>query len=117
QAIPPCLSLFQRENPAETSGSSRDCLRTVMNYTINEIFYSLQGEGANVGRPAVFCRFAGCNLWSGHEKDRPHAICTFCDTDFVRTDKPGGGKFADAAELAHRLTRYWPTEASPRARP
>jgi 7-carboxy-7-deazaguanine synthase len=88
-----------------------------MNYTINEIFYSLQGEGANVGRPAVFCRFAGCNLWSGHEKDRPHAVCTFCDTDFVGTDKPGGGKFADAAELAHRLTRYWPADASPRARP
>lgn len=88
-----------------------------MNYAVNEIFYSLQGEGANVGRPAVFCRFTGCNLWSGHEKDRAHAICTFCDTDFVGTDKPGGGKFAGATELANAVTRFWPAHVSPRARP
>ena len=68
-----------------------------MNYTVKEIFYTLQGEGANAGRPAVFCRFAGCNLWSGHEKDRATAVCTFCDTDFVGTDGPDGGKFRSAA--------------------
>src|SRR4026207_2103199 len=60
-------------------------------YSVKEIFYTLQGEGANAGRPAVFCRFAGCNLWSGHEKDRATAVCTFCDTDFVGTDRPDRG--------------------------
>lgn len=69
-------------------------------YQVKEIFYTLQGEGANAGTPAVFCRFAGCNLWSGREADRESARCTFCDTDFVGTDGPGGGKFASAAELA-----------------
>ena len=69
-------------------------------YTIKEIFYTLQGEGANAGTPAVFCRFAGCNLWSGREHDRATAQCQFCDTDFVGTDGPGGGKFATADELA-----------------
>lgn len=69
-------------------------------YAVKEIFYTLQGEGANAGRPAVFCRFAGCNLWSGREADREKASCTFCDTDFVGTDGPGGGRFADAADLA-----------------
>ena len=63
-------------------------------YTVKEIYYTLQGEGAQAGRPAVFCRFAGCNLWSGREVDRAQAICDFCDTDFVGTDGPGGGKFA-----------------------
>ena len=69
-------------------------------YTIKEIFYTLQGEGANAGTPAVFCRFAGCNLWSGRDEDRATAQCQFCDTDFVGTDGPGGGKFATADELA-----------------
>jgi 7-carboxy-7-deazaguanine synthase len=69
-------------------------------YTIKEIFYTLQGEGANAGTPAVFCRFAGCNLWSGRDDDRATAQCQFCDTDFVGTDGPGGGKFATADELA-----------------
>ena len=64
-------------------------------YSVKEIFYTLQGEGANAGRPAVFCRFAGCNLWTGREQDRATAICTFCDTDFVGTDGPGGGKVKD----------------------
>ncbi len=64
-----------------------------MTYAVKEIFYTLQGEGANAGRPAVFCRFAGCNLWTGQEKDRATAVCTFCDTDFVGTDGDGGGKF------------------------
>lgn len=69
-------------------------------YAVKEIFYTLQGEGANAGRPAVFCRFAGCNLWSGREQDRDKATCRFCDTDFVGTDGEGGAKFASAAELA-----------------
>jgi 7-carboxy-7-deazaguanine synthase (Cx14CxxC type) len=77
-------------------------------YSVKEIFYTLQGEGANAGRPAVFCRFAGCNLWSGREEDRVSAICRFCDTDFVGTDGPGGGKFATADELAAAVAAAWP---------
>ena len=69
-------------------------------YSVKEIFYTLQGEGANAGRAAVFCRFAGCNLWSGREEDRADAECQFCDTDFVGTDGEGGGRFATADELA-----------------
>lgn len=79
-----------------------------MSYTVKEIFYTLQGEGANTGRPAVFCRFAGCNLWSGREADRAGAVCRFCDTDFVGTDGPGGGKFAAAEHLAAAVRRAWP---------
>lgn len=79
-----------------------------MSYSAKEIFYTLQGEGANVGRPAVFCRFAGCNLWSGHEADRATATCQFCDTDFVGIDGKGGGKFATASELAAAIARNWP---------
>ncbi|MDX6562761.1 MAG: 7-carboxy-7-deazaguanine synthase [Gaiellales bacterium] len=79
-----------------------------MSYAVKEIFYTLQGEGANAGCPAVFCRFAGCNLWSGHEKDRATAVCTFCDTDFVGTDGPDGGKFRTAAELAAAVAERWP---------
>ncbi|MDO9382874.1 MAG: 7-carboxy-7-deazaguanine synthase [Hyphomicrobiaceae bacterium] len=71
-----------------------------MMYAVKEIYYTLQGEGANAGRPAVFCRFAGCNLWSGREADRADAACTFCDTDFVGTDGRGGGKFPTADDLA-----------------
>jgi|SRR5579871_1462967 len=80
-----------------------------MVYTVKEIFYTLQGEGANTGRPAVFCRFAGCNLWSGREEDRAKAICTFCDTDFVGTDGPGGGKFARPEALAEAVQQTWPS--------
>lgn len=87
-----------------------------MSYAVKEIFYTLQGEGANVGRPAVFCRFAGCNLWSGREEDRASAICTFCDTDFVNTNGPGGGKFASARALAEAVAAKWPAHASPLAR-
>ena len=79
-----------------------------MTYTVKEIFYTLQGEGANAGRAAVFCRFAGCNLWTGREEDRARAICQFCDTDFVGTDGSGGGKFADAASLAEAVASFWP---------
>jgi len=78
-----------------------------MGYSIKEIFYTLQGEGAQSGRAAVFCRFSGCNLWSGHEKDRASAICSFCDTDFVGRDGPGGGRFDTAAELADAVERVW----------
>jgi 7-carboxy-7-deazaguanine synthase len=77
-------------------------------YVVKEIFYTLQGEGANAGAPAVFCRFAGCNLWSGREEDRASAACNFCDTDFVGTDGTGGGKFADAQSLAEAVEREWP---------
>lgn len=71
-----------------------------MTYAVKELFFTLQGEGAHTGRPAVFCRFAGCNLWSGLEKDRANAVCNFCDTDFVGVDGPGGGKFDRAEDLA-----------------
>ncbi len=83
-----------------------------MSYAVKEIFYTLQGEGANTGRPAVFCRFAGCNLWSGREADRATAVCRFCDTDFVGTDGQGGGRFADAEALAAAIARAWPAGAS-----
>lgn len=79
-----------------------------MTYSVKEIFYTLQGEGMQAGRPAVFCRFAGCNLWSGREVDRPHAVCQFCDTDFVGTDGTFGGKFIDAYALAERIASQWP---------
>lgn len=79
-----------------------------MTYSVKEIFYTLQGEGTHAGRPAVFCRFAGCNLWTGREADRAEAVCRFCDTDFVGTDGLGGGKFATPAELAARIASFWP---------
>ena len=78
-----------------------------MSYSVKEIFSTLQGEGANTGRPAVFCRFAGCNLWSGREEDRSSAVCNFCDTDFVGTDGVGGGKFVDAQTLAEAISAAW----------
>ena len=80
-----------------------------MTYSVKEIFYTLQGEGNHAGRPAVFCRFSGCNLWSGREEDRATAICQFCDTDFVGTDGIGGGKFKLAQELAATIDSLWPT--------
>ncbi|MBV7534797.1 7-carboxy-7-deazaguanine synthase [Duganella sp. sic0402] len=79
-----------------------------MTYSIKEIFYTLQGEGAHAGRPAVFCRFSGCNLWTGRESDRASAICQFCDTDFVGTDGEGGGKFKSPEELAATINALWP---------
>lgn len=80
-----------------------------MSYAVKEIFYTLQGEGAQAGRPAVFCRFAGCNLWSGREEDRRAAVCQFCDTDFVGTNGPGGGKFETADGLAEEILGKWPS--------
>ena len=79
-----------------------------MSYAVKEIFYTLQGEGRQAGRAAVFCRFAGCNLWSGREADRASSVCTFCDTDFVGLDGPGGGRFADADALADAVAAAWP---------
>jgi 7-carboxy-7-deazaguanine synthase (Cx14CxxC type) len=86
-----------------------------MTYSVKEIYYTLQGEGAQAGRAAVFLRFAGCNLWSGLEKDRAGAVCRFCDTDFVGTDGPGGGKFTAAPALARAVFAEWPKRA--RGRP
>ncbi|MDP3173235.1 MAG: 7-carboxy-7-deazaguanine synthase [Phenylobacterium sp.] len=85
-----------------------------MSYAVKEIFLTLQGEGGQAGRPAVFCRFAGCNLWSGREQDRAGAACTFCDTDFVGMDGPGGGRFATPDALADAVERAW--TAGPRDR-
>ena len=88
-----------------------------MSYGVKEIFYTLQGEGAQTGRPAVFCRFAGCNLWSGREEDRATAVCRFCDTDFVGTDGMNGGRFGPADELADAVAKVWPHTSDPLARP
>jgi 7-carboxy-7-deazaguanine synthase (Cx14CxxC type) len=84
-----------------------------MPYSVKEIYYTLQGEGARTGRPAVFCRFAGCNLWTGREVDRGSAVCQFCDTDFFGTDGPGGGKFASGSELASAIGTTWPGRSGP----
>lgn len=84
-----------------------------MTYSVKEIYFTLQGEGAHTGRAAVFCRFAGCNLWTGREADRADATCRFCDTDFVGTDGPGGGKFASAADLARAVRAHWPNGGKP----
>jgi 7-carboxy-7-deazaguanine synthase (Cx14CxxC type) len=84
-----------------------------MTYAVKEIFYTLQGEGAQSGRAAVFCRFAGCNLWTGREQDRSTAICQFCDTDFADTNGPGGGKFESAKALATAIESKWPSVSAP----
>src|SRR5438309_3192659 len=88
-----------------------------MKYSVREIFYTLQGEGRQTGRPAVFCRFAGCNLWSGLERDRATAICRFCDTNFVGVDGPGGGRFHASKDLAAAIARAWPEQTPARVRP
>ena len=88
-----------------------------MAYSVKEIFYTLQGNGAHTGRPAVFLRFVGCNLWTGREEDRPSAVCRFCDTDFVGMDGPGGGRYASAKELADAVAERWPDPLCPEARP
>ena len=85
-----------------------------MSYAVKEIFLTLQGEGAQAGRAAVFCRFAGCNLWSGREQDRPHATCRFCDTDFVGTDGTLGGRYANAQALADVIAGQWSGEDAER---
>lgn len=85
-----------------------------MTYSVKEIFYTLQGEGLRAGRPAVFCRLAGCNLWTGREEDRTQAVCQFCDTDFVGTDGTLGGKFTTAEALAQRIASQWPANQAHR---
>jgi 7-carboxy-7-deazaguanine synthase len=85
-------------------------------YIVKEIFYSLQGEGAQAGRPAVFCRFSGCNLWSGRDQDRASALCGFCDTDFLGTDGPGGGNYITADALVAAIDSRWPRTAEPKTR-
>lgn len=82
-----------------------------MSYTVKEVFYSLQGEGVHTGRPAIFCRFSNCNLWTGREEDREQAICKFCDTDFIGTDGQNGGRFKTAEELCEHLLAFWPQQA------
>jgi len=88
-----------------------------MSYLVKEIFYSIQGEGFHSGRPAVFCRFAGCNLWSGKEADRKNALCKFCDTDFMGTDGPEGGHFQSAEQLAKKVRQLWPQKDLKPAKP
>ena len=88
-----------------------------MAYSVREIYYTLQGEGAQTGRGAVFCRFSGCNLWTGREEDRLKAVCGFCDTDFGGTDGPGGGRFETAAGLARAVRAAWPAGAGGQLRP
>src|SRR3954467_5257986 len=102
--VPPSPQGIRR---CRSSGSHPISPRLLM-YTVKEIFYTLQGEGFHTGRPAVFCRFSRCNLWTGRERDRERAICKFCDTDFVGTDGPGGGRFSTAAALARAITQAWP---------
>lgn len=88
-----------------------------MGYAVHEVFFTVQGEGANVGRPAVFCRFAGCNLWSGREEERASAVCRFCDTAFFGVDGTGGGMFGSAQELAGAIRDAWPTDTAKNRRP
>ena len=88
-----------------------------MTYAVKEIIYTLQGEGAHVGRPAVFCRFSGCNLWSGREQDRATSVCTFCDTDFVGTDGQGGGRYGTPSALAEAVQAKWPLASRTSTRP
>jgi 7-carboxy-7-deazaguanine synthase len=87
-----------------------------MGYLVKEIFYTLQGEGTHAGRPAVFCRFSGCNLWTGREQHRATAVCQFCDTDFVGTDGPGGGRFPSPQTLARAVSKAWAGDAAGRER-
>jgi len=89
----------------------------IVTYSVKEMYYTLQGEGGQTGRPAVFLRFAGCNLWTGREKDRHRAVCKFCDTQFVGTDGPGGGKFKGPDELAQEAAKHWPEGSSARSKP
>jgi 7-carboxy-7-deazaguanine synthase len=101
----PCVHVAITRAPEISQSGSAD---RIVTYSIKELFYTLQGEGTHAGRPAVFCRFAGCNLWSGREADRDSAQCRFCDTDFVGADGTGGGKFESPDILAEAAARYWP---------
>ncbi|MBH87573.1 MAG: 7-carboxy-7-deazaguanine synthase [Pelagibacterales bacterium] len=84
-----------------------------MTYNVKEIFYSIQGEGFHTGRPSIFCRFSGCNLWNGLERDKESAKCSFCDTDFIGTNGQGGSKFVNEEELVSEIISYWPNASEP----
>jgi 7-carboxy-7-deazaguanine synthase len=110
-SLPAVQGRYSLQTPTDPNSFQRSHNATpadILTYSVKEIFYTLQGEGAQAGRPAVFCRFAGCNLWSGRESDRASAVCQFCDTDFVGTDGEGGGKFADGDALARTIDALWP---------
>ena len=111
QTLPRACRSERVAQPIQGWLQSRGPARRAMSYALKEMFYSLQGEGARAGRPSVFMRFAGCNLWSGREQDRATAVCTFCDTDFVGTDGLGGGKFESAEALARAARAFWPAHA------
>src|SRR5215813_11908427 len=115
RCLPPATEGLRREQYSRSCSVSAQRSGRVK-YAVKELFYTLQGEGANAGRPAVFCRFAGCNLWSGREADRSTAICRFCDTDFVGTNGPGGGRFTSAQDLAAAITATWPHAPAPMVR-
>src|SRR6185436_2259169 len=110
--VPAATERLQRSRPRGSDCVRDGARRGAVTYTVKEIFYTLQGEGAQTGRAAVFCRFSGCNLWSGREEDRSRAVCQFCDTDFVGTG-PDGGRFATAEDLAEAVDRCWEGKASP----
>jgi len=115
-----CPAVRSRRKPGNqrSSPSAREIYRPArVTYSVKEIYYTLQGEGAQTGRPAVFCRFAGCNLWSGREEGRSTAICQFCDTQFVGTDGPGGGTFESPRSLAEAVISHWPTHSHSAATP
>src|SRR5437764_15438214 len=114
--MPAAAARLCGRRPARPGGVSACLGGRAMTYAVKEIFYTLQGEGANAGRPAVFCRFAGCNLWSGQERDRHKAVCPFCDTDFVGTDGTLGGKYRSAPALAAAVAGEWP-RVNGRSRP
>src|SRR3954462_7989867 len=107
RCLPPATEGLRREQHSR-SGSVPTQRSERVKYAVKELFYTLQGEGANTGRAAVFCRFAGCNLWPGRQRPRPCATCQFCDTDFVGTDGPGGGQFPTADSLADAVAERWP---------
>jgi 7-carboxy-7-deazaguanine synthase (Cx14CxxC type) len=115
--MPPCPVFAARKKPLHhwQSGPAGVTLRAMnsRSYAVKEIYFSLQGEGARTGRPAVFCRFTGCNLWNGHEQDRAGSLCNFCDTDFLGTDGPGGGQYDSEDALALALQRIWPQDQPP----
>src|SRR5438105_10590041 len=111
RCVPVASEGIRRAGPNGSGGLAEGGTRPAMTYAVKEIFYTLQGEGANAGRAAVFCRFAGCNLWTGREEDRASAVCQFCDTDFVGTDGTRGGKYRTAEELAAVVASEWPQGA------
>jgi len=104
ERLPPGVTFDPERDVAVLHGSRKE---EPMGYDVKEIFYTLQGEGANTGKAAVFLRFSGCNLWNGREEDRHKAFCRFCDTDFVGIDGPGGGRFDDASSLASAVGACW----------